>query len=82
MSSELRCRLQALSLSRGRAVAAEAKTASKVVMSPWITDSRNRNRLGEELSARRSGDPERGLSLQFYRFRNPCGAAREERKTT
>ena len=26
--------------------------------------------LGEESSARRSGDPERGLALQFNRFRN------------
>ena len=40
------------------------------------------DRLGEESSARRSGDPERGLALQFNRFRNPYGAAREERKTT
>ena len=40
------------------------------------------DRLREESSARRSGDPERGLALQFNRFRNPYGAAREERKTT
>ena len=40
------------------------------------------DRLGEESSARRSGDPERGLALQFNRFRNSYGAAREERKTT
>ena len=28
------------------------------------------DRLGEESSARRRGDPERGLALQFNRFRN------------
>ena len=40
------------------------------------------DRLGEESSARRSGDPERGLALQFNRFRNPYGAEMEGRKTT
>ena len=32
-------------------------------------------------SARRSGYPERGLALQFNRFRNPYGAKRKGRKT-
>ena len=40
------------------------------------------DRLGEESSARRRGDPERGLALQFNRFRNPYGAERTGRKTT
>ena len=34
------------------------------------------DRLGEESSARRRGDPERGLALQFNRFRNPYGAVK------
>ena len=37
---------------------------------------------GEESSARRRGDPERGLALHFSCFRNPFGVEREERKTT
>ena len=37
------------------------------------------DRLGEESSARRSGEPERGLALQFNRFRNPYGAEKEGR---
>ena len=32
------------------------------------------DRLVEESPARRSGDPERGLALQFNRFLNPYGA--------
>ena len=40
------------------------------------------DRLGEESSARRRGDPERGLALQFNRFRNPYGTERTGRKKT
>jgi len=39
-------------------------------------------RLGQESSGRRSGDPERGLALQFNRFRNSYGAESMGRKTT
>ena len=40
------------------------------------------DRLGEASSARRRGDPERGLALQFNRFRNPYGAERMGIKMT
>ena len=38
------------------------------------------HRLGEESSARRRGDPERGLALKFNRFRNSYGTERTGRK--
>ena len=40
------------------------------------------DRLGEESPARRRGDPERSLALQFNRFRNPYGGERTGRKRT
>ena len=40
------------------------------------------DRLGEEPSARRRGDAERGVALQFNRFRNPYGAERTGRNKT
>ena len=41
------------------------------------------SRIGEILRlARRSGYPERGVALQFNRFRNPYGAKRKGRKVT
>ena len=40
------------------------------------------DRLGDESSARRGGDPEWGLALQFNRFRNSYGSERRGRNIT
>ena len=52
---------------RRRAVATEAKTASQVALDHRVEES---DRFEEDSTTMRGRDPERGLALRFYRFRN------------
>ena len=67
MSPELRCRLRTLFLAsgmRGCRGSEDGLAGRPIGLKHGVEES---DRLGEESSARRSGDPERGLALQFNR---------------
>ena len=54
--------------------------ASKIARPPKEHRLKESDRLREDSTTKRGRDPERGIALQFNRFRNPYGTKRKTKK--